>query len=78
MTTRHLSLSVTCYGDGRWSIGVLQTVCEPGRPARAEAIRCVPTDLPGVLEHGTRWLKVITEIERARVAAESAAGDYAT
>lgn len=34
MTTRHVSVRVTCYGAGEASWELLETVCEPGRPAR--------------------------------------------
>lgn len=39
MTTRHLSVSLTSYSEDHWSVALLETTCEPGRPARSEALR---------------------------------------
>jgi len=68
MSSQHLSVGVHLYPDGRWSLTLLQTTCEPGKPARCEQLVCRRMELQHVLEevrHAVHAL-VLEESERAR------------
>lgn len=70
MSTQHLSVSVTLYPDGEWSIALLRTTCDPGRPARSEQLITRKTDLEHVRRDVAGALQRMIESERIRVASE--------
>jgi hypothetical protein len=70
MTTRHLSVSVTLYGDGAWSLALLETTCVPGQPARTEQLRTVKTDLDHVRRDVGLALQRMVQSEQMRVSME--------
>jgi hypothetical protein len=72
MNTQNLSVSVTLYSDGDWSVALVQTTTEVGRRARKEQLVCRKTDLEHVWVEVAGALHKLVESERARVAGEAA------
>jgi hypothetical protein len=67
MTTRHLNVSLTCYGDGEWSVALLETVCVPGRPARRELLELRTGDSSECLRRARQALERMIMVEEERV-----------
>jgi len=70
MSTQHLSVSVTLYPDGEWSIALLQTTCEPGKRARSEQLVTRKTDLEHVRRDVGLALQRMVQSEQMRVSSE--------
>lgn len=72
MSTQHLSISLTLYGSGEWSLALLQTTCVPGRPARKDQLICKQLELDQVLGEVNRAVARLVLEERDRVAKSAA------
>jgi len=66
MTTRHLNVSVTAYGDGSWSVALVQTSVDPGRPLRREQLAVRHLPLEQVERHVSEALAHMIEVEQDR------------
>lgn len=68
MSTQHLSVSLTLYGTGEWSLALLKTTTEPGKRARTDQLLCKALDLDQVLAEVNRAVARLVMEERDRVA----------
>ncbi len=67
MTTRHLSLRVTAYGTEEWCLEVLETVCEPARPARCVVLSAAWMGPAQLRTRSREYLDRFIELELQRV-----------
>lgn len=70
MSTQHLTVSVTLYSDGEWSLALLRTTTHPGRPATQDQLITRKTDLEHVRRDVAGALQRMIESERIRVQSE--------
>lgn len=71
MSTQHLSVSVTLYPDGEWSIALLRSTTHPGRPATQDQLVTRKTDLEHVRRDVALALQRMIESEQIRVKSEA-------
>lgn len=70
MSTQHLSVSVTAYPDGEWSIALVRTTTHPGRPLTRHQLVVRQTDVDSIQEWVDTALAHMVAWERERMESE--------
>lgn len=71
MSTQHLTVSVTLYSDGEWSLALLRSTVTPGQPVRQDQLITRKTDLEHVRRDVAGALQRMIESELIRVKSEA-------
>lgn len=71
MSTQHLTVSVTLYPDGEWSLALLRTTTHAGKPATQDQLITRKTDLEHVRRDVAGALQRMIESELIRVKSEA-------